>query len=254
MPGRWADNKNHFMKSVLIATPQTRELEPLLSAFTVRGHAPNLIRLGRIECFEIPTLRAMVAVGGHGKTQFAVQTQYMVDRGDFDALLCVGAAGSLVPSCTLGDVVVGTSTLEHDYKIRFVPADLPRHEAHEKLVADFREVAVTGRLTFSTHFGPIASGDEDVVEPVRAAELRQATGALCVAWEGSGGARVAAFNGLAFLEIRCITDGADSEAFASFRANCEKALPNVAELLMLWRSADEAAQHRLAADGGERRA
>lgn len=240
------------MKSVLVATPQASELEPLLDAFSRRGHPQRATKFGSVECFEIPSLKMHLAIGGHGKTQFAVQTQYLVDRGKFDALLCVGAAGSLVHGCKLGDVILGTSTLEHDYKIRFVSADLPRHDAHATLLADLRRVAEGGGLGFNTHIGPIASGDEDIIDRTRADEVRRTTGALCVAWEGSGGARVAAFNDLAFLEIRCITDGADSEASASFRLNCEKAVPNIAELLMLWRSASDAAQHRLAADGGRR--
>jgi nucleoside phosphorylase len=76
--------------------------------------------------------------------------------------------------------------------------------------------------------------DEDIVDGARAAEQAAATGALCVAWEGSGAARAAAFNGLDFLEIRCITDGADAGAALSFREHCRRVMPNVAELSAAW--------------------
>ena len=55
------------------------------------------------------------------KVQLALQSQYLVDRlGQVEALLCVGAAGSLSEQLRLGDVVVATTTVEHDYKLRFV--------------------------------------------------------------------------------------------------------------------------------------
>lgn len=87
-------------------------------------------------------------------------------------------------------------------------------------------------FSFDVHFGRIASGDEDVIDPDRALEIREATGALCAAWEGAGGARVADFSGLAFLEIRGVTDAADAEAPASFHENVPRAMRNVARLLL----------------------
>jgi nucleoside phosphorylase len=54
-----------------------------------------------------------------------------------------------------------------------------------------------------------------------------ATGALCIVWEGSGAARVAAFNQLRFVELRSITDGVDADAVTSFRDNLQWAMPNI---------------------------
>lgn len=226
------------MRHILIAVPQANELRPLLDTFESLGHPSISRRIGAMVCFDIESLAMVAAICGHGKTQFAIQSQYLIDRSEeFRALLCVGAAGSLTPDCRFGDVVVGTRTVEHDYKVRFVRADTPCHDADPGLLHEFRKVAETDSFRFSTHFGAVASGDEDIVDRSRAQELREATDALCVAWEGSGGARAAAFNGLGFLEIRCITDRADHEAAASFHANCEKVIPNVADLLIRWRLA-----------------
>jgi adenosylhomocysteine nucleosidase len=223
------------MQPILIAVPQSNELRPLLSGLDRLGHPSQSIVIGNMPCYSIPSLGATAAVGGHGKTQFAVQCQYLLDRCEsLAALFCVGAAGSLSPDIHFGDVVVGECTIEHDYKIRFEPAEPPCHAANTTLLGKFRHIAL-GTFPFRTHFGPIASGDEDIVDEVRAGELQQFTGAKCVAWEGSGGARAAAFSGVPFLEIRCITDGADADAAASFRANCERVLPNIADLIVRWR-------------------
>lgn len=225
------------MATILIAAPQANEVEPVLDGFRRHGHPSQPIQVGIMKCFEIPSLEMLIAVGGHGKTQFAVQTQYLIDRNvDAQAFLCVGAAGCLADTLRLGDIVVGTMTVEHDYKLRFVRAPSPCHEPDVTLLKEFRETARSKSFPFRVHFGPIASGDEDIVDAARAQELRAATDTLCVAWEGSGGARAASFNGLAFLEVRCITDGANPDGAASFHENLVRVMPNVAELLVGWYS------------------
>jgi adenosylhomocysteine nucleosidase len=193
------------MAAILAAAPQVDEAQPLVNAFRHRGHRSRALQVGAMECSAIPSLDLVVAIGGHGKTQFAIQTQYLIDRSpEVRVFLCVGAAGSLTDSLKLGDSVVGTHSVEHDYKLRFVSRLSPCHDADATLLQEFRETVRTHTFPFRVHFGAIASGDEDIVDPVRAQELRAATDALCVAWEGSGGARAACFNGLRFLEVRCI--------------------------------------------------
>jgi adenosylhomocysteine nucleosidase len=156
----------------------------------------------------------------------------LIDRSpDITRVICVGAAGSLSNSVELGDVVVGTCSVEHDYKLRFVQAPSPVHFADPSLLASVQDALANSGTPFGVHFGPIASGDEDVVERTRAEELRAETGALCVAWEGSGAARAAAFNGLGFIEMRVITDAADHAAKRSFDENLHLVMRNLAVVL-----------------------
>ncbi|MEY2930181.1 MAG: hypothetical protein RL033_930 [Pseudomonadota bacterium] len=240
------------MSLALVVSPELEELEPVLSRWETLGHPSRPGAVGKMGCFEIPSLGLVAAVGGHGKVQLALQAQYLVDRlGQLDALICVGAAGDLSDQLRIGDIVVATTTVEHDYKLRFVPAEPPSHAGTASLVEAFRQIHELDAFEFGLSFGVIASGDEDIVDAVRASELRAATGALCVAWEGSGAARVAAFNGLRFLEVRCITDGADASAASSFHEHCRRALPNVADLLARWRSATRTSRLNASRDAAE---
>lgn len=225
------------MARFLIATPQTDELEPVLETWQQFGHPSTRRRVGDLRCHAVPSLDLLAAVAGHGKAQFALQTQYLVDQMDqVGGLVCVGAAGSLTEEVGRGDLVVGRVTVEHDYKLRFVEADPPEHLASEALVRQMRGVVRDRSFPFNVHYGRIASGDEDVIDPDRAVEIREETGALCAAWEGSGGARVADFNGLDFLEVRGVTDNADAGAAASFHENVTRVMRNAARLLMRWRT------------------
>ena len=187
---------------------------------------------------------ALVAPGGHGKTQFAVQAQYLIGRfPSVELVICAGAAGSLMPELAVGDVVVGTETVEHDYRLLFATRPLPRFAGHGPSIAGLRRSA-RGVGDFRVVFDVIASGDEDVVTPARARAICDRTGAACVAWEGSGAARAARFNSIGSLEIRGMTDAADKEAPQKFDRNLPIAMAHLATLLQLWlsepsRSAEE---------------
>jgi len=219
----------------LITVPQAGELKWLLAAFDAAGYRPRSLTIGRLECHVFDDLAMLFTVGGHGKTQHAVQTQHLIDQmATIQAVICAGAAGSLRPDLRLGDVVVGLSTVEHDYTLRFVQKPLPRHDADVLLADEFRQVASHMNSKFRMLFVDIASGDEDIVDPARAAALAKATGASCVAWEGAGAARAAHFSRLPFLELRAITDNADHSAANDFHANLEHAMPNLAQVLLKW--------------------
>jgi len=218
---------------ILVLCPLAREWSFLVNTFDASQHVERLHDL-KIEAAYLPDWCALVAPGGHGKTQFAVQAQYLIGR--FPAvrlLICAGAAGSLASELSVGDVVVGTETVEHDYRLLFATHPLPRFPGHGPSIDALRRSAhrVSG---FHVAFDVIASGDEDVVTSERALAIRDQTGAACVAWEGSGAARAALFNGIGSLEIRAVTDAADNEAPQRFDANLPIAMANLASLLRLW--------------------
>jgi adenosylhomocysteine nucleosidase len=224
------------MPTWLIVAPQADEAEALCRGFGRTALAFQAMNVGVLRCWSVPSLDMLVAVGGHGKAQFGVQAQHLLDHcPDARLLCCVGAAGRLSDELSVGDVVVGTCTIEHDYTERFNSTPLPRHHGDAVVLRQLEQVVATHDFSFRVYFGPIASGDEDVVDARRCAELSAATQALCVAWEGSGGARAARFSGVRFVEIRVITDAADEDAVRSFRQNLAAVLPNISELLVAWR-------------------
>jgi adenosylhomocysteine nucleosidase len=218
---------------ILILCPLAREWSFLVSTFEASLHVDRLHDL-KIEAVYIPDWRALVAPGGHGKTQFAVQAQYLIDRfSSVELLICAGAAGSLAPKLSAGDVVVGTETVEHDYRLLFATRPLPRFPGHRPSIDALRRLA-HGISGFHVGFDVIASGDEDVVTSERAQAIRDQTSAACVAWEGSGAARAALFSGIGSLEIRAVTDAADKEAPQRCHINLPVAMANLASLLRLW--------------------
>lgn len=222
--------------NILIVTPLQEELELLLRPCLRRGLRAEYAALGRLPIVRLPELDLTLARGGVGKAQFAVHTQHLLDqRSDWELVVCIGAAGALAAGVAVGDVVVATTTIEHDYRNRFAVRPLPRFEGAQAVIAYLRRMAPVS-IAFDIHFGIVASGDEDVIEDERKQAIVAATGALAVAWEGAGGARACTFSGVAYLEVRGVTDSADQGAPADFETNLELAMSNIAELILTWRN------------------
>jgi adenosylhomocysteine nucleosidase len=221
--------------TTLAVVPEAQESAPLLAALQAGGYSSSIRRIGLLDVACVDRLGLAVAVAGHGKVQLAVQTQHLLDLlPTVDTLLCLGAAGSLCEAAAWGDVIVGSCSIEHDYKLRFVAEPLPVHPADPGLGQEIVEAFTGPAAAFRVLCGPIASGDEDIVDAARASQLHAETGALCVAWEGAGAARAALFSGRAFAELRVITDVCDADAPVDFHASLETVLPHLAEVLVAW--------------------
>ena len=219
---------------ILIVTPMQEEFDFFLHHCREQQSRSKEIEIGRIQAVHFPELDVTLARGGLGKVQFAVRTQHLLDmRTDWETVICAGAAGGLVDTISVGDVVVATSTVEHDYYNKFGKRHLPEYDGAQNVMNALKHVPLPS-AAFTVHFGPIASGDEDIVMDERRRELHQSTEALAVAWEGIGGAKACAFSEMPFVEIRGITDDANHHASSDFKKNLERAMRNVAALIVYW--------------------
>src|SRR5512142_1738520 len=178
---------------ILTVTPLQEELDCLHDSLSALGLSSYPDKIGKLDVYCFPEIHVTLTRGGHGKTQFGIQTQHLLDHAKFDLVLCAGAAGALAPEVRIGDLIVATSTLEHDYQVKFVVRPKPQFAGDLKSIQQIRALELS-EADFKVHFGIMAGGDEDVIEVTRGAELHKAHNALGVAWEGIGGARAAAFS------------------------------------------------------------
>jgi adenosylhomocysteine nucleosidase len=220
--------------NVAVVTPMEEELEAVRNPLLDAGYGAQYGSIGRLSVTRFPELGMALAVGGVGKAQFGVHVQHLLDsRSEWDLVVCAGAAGALSDEVSVGDVVVGTRTVEHDYTGRFEGCPMPTFDGDSEAIEGLRGVSESSE-GYSVFFGGVASGDEDIVDSVRRGELHDRTNALAVAWEGAGGARACRFSEVSYVEVRGITDGADRDAPGDFEANLRLAMGNVADLLVRW--------------------
>jgi adenosylhomocysteine nucleosidase len=220
--------------TTVIVLPLQAEVDMLSEAFLADGLRLEHAQAGRLPLLAFPDIGAALARGGHGKAQFALHTRHLLDHaGPVDLIVCAGAAGALADEIAVGDIVVATRTVEHDFQRRFSPGAAPAFDGHEAAIRSLQALS-HAEASFAVHFGDVASGDEDIVSIDRARALRAATGAVAVAWEGAGGARACAFSQTPYLELRGVTDQATVDAPADFRQNLALAMRNIATLLGRW--------------------
>ena len=212
---------------ILTIIPTHEELNCFLQTCIEQGFQAEAVTTGKLSATYFPALEIVVAYGGLGKVQFAVYTQYLIDVAHWDLIICAGGAGALVDSLAVGDVVIATETVEHDTGTCFGKAHLPRFSGSEKALKNCRQALQT-QQGFHIHFGPIASGDEFVIDSDRRKALHAQTDALVVAWEGAGGARACQFGEVHYLEIRGVTDNANSTAALDFEINLKSVMESVA--------------------------
>lgn len=216
------------MAPLLILTPLSLEYDALRRAFATLG-TPSEKTLGRIKVTSFAEGRIALAVGGLGKVDFALNAQHLLQNLSPRALLAVGAAGRLVDTVRPLDVVIGTETVEHDFHLRVLKRPVPRFPANPTLIEQVRKIATD--TTFTVHYGPIASGDEDIIDAERVKQVQLSTGGLAVAWEGAGGARAARFYKTPYLEMRAITDFASGDVLEDFKRNIQAAMNNLGSIL-----------------------
>ena len=220
-------------RHILIVTPLKEEYNDLYHSLSALKLESQPGKLGKLEVHCFPELDITLARGGHGKTQFGIQTQHLLDHENFDLVICAGAAGALAPEVSVGDLIVATSTVEHDFNNKFLPRPKPRFKGDTQSIEQLKALKLP-EARFKVHFGIIAGGDEDVIEIRRGRELRDLHTALAVAWEGVGGARACAFSEVSYLELRGATDTADHAAPVVFDTNLKIVMKNIAHLLVQW--------------------
>lgn len=220
-------------RTILIVTPLKEEYDDLYKSLVSHKLKSEQDEIGKLGVHRFPELNFVLACGGHGKTQFGVQTQYLLDHSQFDLVICAGAAGALAPEVKVGDLIVAESTVEHDYNIKFAIRAKPQFAGDAISIEQIKALNIFD-ADFKVHFGIMAGGDEDVIDVKRGMELHQAHNALAVAWEGIGGARACAFSDVPYLELRGATDTANHAAPVVFHVNLKIVMKNIALLLLQW--------------------
>lgn len=217
---------------IAILTPLRAEFLIFLSAIEKLDLKQKKIMINNLEVFEFPELNLLITQGGHGKTQFAIHSQYLLcNIPEIDILGCCGVAGALSNTLNIGDIVVATEIVEHDFKLKLANRPLPRFKTHHETLI-FSEKLFDSNSDFRIHFGSIASGDEDIVCAQRKKELLNLTNCIAVAWEGAGGARTCQFNQKKYIELRVISDTADQNSIIDFEKNLKQTMAHLARMII----------------------
>lgn len=172
--------------------------------------------------------KAVIVKSGIGKVNAARCAQLLIDRFTPDAIINTGIAGGTDSSLSVGDIVIGTRLLQHDFDVTaFGHAkgylctgnehDRPTVFRADEKLADALESAAAERFPERrVKRGIIATGDLFVADSGKKRELWELFGASAAEMEGAAIAQTAFFAGIPFAVLRVVSDQADGKAARSF--------------------------------------
>ena len=178
----------------------------------------------------IGSMDVVLAKCGIGKVNAARCAQILIDRSNPDYLINTGVAGGVGPGLKVGDMVLSTDLVQHDFRMNALgcvdgcltlegPKDKPTlFHADEALLTRIEKVAKETAGETAIHRGRIASGDTFVADQAAQQKIYETFGALASEMEGAAIAQVAQAAGIPFLVVRAISDLADGSAPESYAA------------------------------------
>ena len=193
------------------------EVEILLSCLenkTEKTFAGSTFYEGSLEGLDVVIVQC-----GVGKVNAAICAQILCSCFGITHLVNTGIAGSLCAELDIGDLVVSTDAMYHDFDCNAfgypsgkVPGmDVIAFPADETMVA-YAFAAAEAVNPGHTRKGRVASGDQFVSSREVKFRIVEITGALCTEMEGAAIAHAAWRNNIPFAVIRAISDKADDSA------------------------------------------
>lgn len=179
----------------------------------------------------------VVVVSGVGKVNSAITTQIMIDEFNTDIVINVGVAGGVGKEVSPGDVVIGTSLVQHDFDIsmfghkkgQISGMDVYDFVSDKSLVEKLRDVKLSSNAKILE--GRIVTGDQFICSKEKAEFLVEEFGAIASEMEGASIAHTAYLNKKPFIVIRSMSDNASTGASVEFTEFVMVAVKNSIEIL-----------------------
>ena len=202
------------MKIALLGAME-EEITPLLEQlenYEKISYAKNTFYLAKYKNHEL-----VIAYSKIGKVNSSLTASLLIEKFGCEILLFTGVAGSLNKDLHIGDMIIASSTCQHDLDISvfghpygYVPGIEVFAKTDDKLNKIALEVAKEKGLKLQ--FGIIASGDQFVCEQDRKDWIKDTFKADAVEMEGASVGQICSLLGVPYLLLRTISDEAGGGA------------------------------------------
>jgi len=188
-----------------------------LKAILDLSRTERIVRIAHREfhCGWMEGRKMVVVRSPMGKVNNAISAQILVSRFDVEGIISIGFAGGVDPSIRIGDVVVSTRALQHDFgsirRYGFVWGKSP--EIGGPSAAGTRADWAASK---GYRVGPIATGDQFVASEKKREWLGEKFGAGVVDMGAAAVQEVGNQNGIPCVFIRTVSDLAGIEGGIEF--------------------------------------
>ena len=170
--------------------------------------------------------KAVVVVrSGMGKVNSGICAQILIDDFGCTRIINTGVAGSLDNAIDIGDIVVSTDAVQHDYDVSpigFERGEVP-YTGRYAFPADetLRALAVSAAHAVAPEIqvfeGRVCSGDQFIATREQKETIQANFGGSCCEMEGGAIGQVCYLNDTPFVIIRVISDKAEASEELSFK-------------------------------------
>ena len=166
----------------------------------------------------------IVVQSGMGKVNAGICAQTLINTFGANRVINTGVAGSLDAKIDIGDIVVSTDAIQHDFDltpIGYAPGQIYYKEtaafvADENMRKDVVTAAKECAPEIHVFEGRICTGDQFIASKEQKKAIISKFGGLCCEMEGGAIAQVCYINKTPFVIIRAISDKADDSEEMSF--------------------------------------
>lgn len=181
----------------------------------------------------------VVVRSGIGKVNAALCTQILIDDFEVGAIINVGVAGALSDELEIGDMVLSTELIQHDFDVRgfgYPKGEIPRMDT-SVFTGDMRLIEAAekaGHILPDVNIirGRVATGDVFVSDKGLREQIATEFGTVCAEMEGAAIAQVCHLNKMPVLVIRSMSDKANGEAMESYSEFEQLAAMNSKKLIL----------------------
>lgn len=200
------------MKKIGIVLAMKEELE------SIRKYLKNerKITIFNLEFYDgyIYDTNCVLVECGVGKVNAARTTQILIDNLKVDMIINIGVAGGVSNELNIGDIVIGSKLVQHDFDITSFGHEKGFISGVGKYIdSDLKMVSLVEETAKKDNFknvnilkGVIASGDIFCTDPIMAKKIHDKFNALCVEMEGASIAQVCYLCNIPFIVLRSISD------------------------------------------------
>lgn len=180
---------------------------------------------------------------GMGKVNAGICANTLINNFGCEKIINTGVAGSLDSRLNIGDIVISTDAVQHDFTVEaigFVKGEIPytgkyAFEADEALQEEAMKAVKSVASDIKGYAGRICSGDQFISTIQQKETIINNFGGLCCEMEGAAIAQASYLNQIPFVIIRAISDKPDGtgvDDFNEFKAESAARCANIVKYML----------------------
>lgn len=235
--GGCTNSDNKKIDRIGIIGAMDEEVNPLKDA--LEGTKTN--KIAGMEFYEgkLSGKDVVVVKCGMGKVNAGICAHTLINDYGCIGIINTGVAGSLDNQLNIGDIVVSTDAVQHDFnveKIGFAKGEIPytglyafpADETVKNLAVEAAKAVVPNAHVYE---GRVCSGDQFISTNEQKEKIKADFGGMCAEMEGAAIAQACYLNNTPFVVIRAISDKSDASQAVEFETFKKEAAHDATKII-----------------------